>query len=189
MTKLGILREVAEHELGLMLNWRNEPRIRNNMYTRKEITGEEHLQWWSTVKSNDKNCYLMYELDETPLGIIGFNSIDRVNRNSSWAFYSSPEAPRGIGFKMEYLAVEYAFNILKLHKLYCEVLNFNTAVIRMHKKFGFNVEGILKEQHLYENKFIDIYQLGLLNRKWIENKDQMLEKINRLNEKMNRTKD
>lgn len=41
---------------------------------------------------------------------------------------------------MEYLALEYAFKDMGLHKLFCEVLAFNAPVIKLHQKFGFKIE-------------------------------------------------
>ncbi len=112
-----------------------------------------------------------------PLGVVGFVGIDLGNQKSSWAFYASRTAPRGTGSRMEYLALEFAFSKLGLNKLYCEVLAFNAAVIKLHQKFGFSVEGVLREQCLLERKFIDVYMLGLLAREWAGQRKVMLEKL------------
>jgi UDP-4-amino-4,6-dideoxy-N-acetyl-beta-L-altrosamine N-acetyltransferase len=174
---LGILRRIRDDEVELMLSWRNEPSVRLNMYTRHEISWNEHINWWNRVCSDEKNQYFMFESDSKPLGIIGFNQIDEINSNCSWAFYSSPRAPRGTGSRMEFLAIDYAFNNLNLHKLYCEVLSFNSSVIKLHEKFGFKVEGVFREHHLHEGTFIDIYRLGLLDFEWLNVRHTMLERL------------
>ena len=46
---------------------------------------------------------------------------------------------------METLALDYAFNELKINRLECEVLEFNSKVISFHKKFGFQEEGRKKQ--------------------------------------------
>src|SRR5207253_8227487 len=97
-----------------MLGWRNAPNLRANMYTRHEINMDEHLAWWARIQQRDDQRYFMYEAGEIPLGIIGFNGIDRTGENSAWAFYASPEAPKGTGSKMEFLALECAFGELGL---------------------------------------------------------------------------
>lgn len=162
----GSLRPVGDDDLQLMLLWRNAPAIRDNMYTRHEISEEEHLRWWSRTKSSEAHRYLMYEWDSEPLGVVGFNNIDNTNQNASWAFYAAPEAKKGTGSRMEFLALDYVFNELKLNKLYCEVLDFNTSVIRLHQKFGFTVEGIFRQQHRRDEAFCDIYRLGILATEW-----------------------
>lgn len=166
----GKLREIAESELGLMLSWRNAPNVRANMYTRHEISLDEHLCWWERTKLNPLHRYYMFEDLGVPLGIVGFVNIDPINKNASWAFYASPEAPRGTGSKMEFLALGHAFETLELHKLYCEVLDFNTPVIRLHEKFGFKIEGVLREQHYVDEHYADVYRLGLLQVEWRKRK-------------------
>ncbi|MNY18922.1 UDP-4-amino-4,6-dideoxy-N-acetyl-beta-L-altrosamine N-acetyltransferase [compost metagenome] len=177
MQSFGKLRNIKPEELELMRSWRNAPNVRANMYTRHEISLEEHLAWWSRVQQRTDQQYFMYEMAETPLGIIGFMGIDDESRNSSWAFYASPDAPKGTGSRMEFLALEYAFKEINLNKLHCEVLAFNSPVIKMHQKFGFQIEGILREHHKLDDVFVDIYRLGLLSREWAEHSTSMFNKI------------
>lgn len=175
--RLGCLRAIKPEELEMMLSWRNALSVRANMYTRHEISLVEHLAWWERIQTRSDQQYFMYEYQATPFGIVAFNGIDRTNQNSSWAFYASPNAPKGTGSRMEYLALEHAFSRIQLHKLCCEVLAFNTPVIRLHEKFGFKVEGILREQHKIDAAFVDIYRLGMLASEWATKRDQMLNKL------------
>lgn len=174
---LGILRPIKPEELTVMLEWRNSPIVRSNMYTRHEISLEEHLTWWSSVQKREDQQYFMFESNGTGSGIVAFTEIDTINRVASWAFYASPTAPKGTGSKMEFLALEYAFSHLNLHKLCCEVLAFNTTVIKLHEKFGFKVEGILREHHKIDVKFVDIYRLGLLAMEWERHRGEILHRI------------
>lgn len=174
---LGHLRPIETHELELMLSWRNAPGVRANMYTRHEISLDEHLAWWERTQQRVNQLYRMYEHRGTPLGIVAFNGIDIEQRNCSWAFYASPQAPKGTGSKMEWLALEHAFKSLGLHKVYCEVLAFNQPVIKLHEKFGFTVEGIFREHHLSEAGFVNIYRLGILAREWESRREDLLTKL------------
>lgn len=178
--QFGLLRPIKDSELELMLSWRNAPAVRENMYTTHEISLTEHMAWWERINSSDRQRYLMYEFQEQPLGIVGFTDLDRGSQNSSWAFYASPNAPRGTGSRMEILALDYAFNELGLHKLCCEVLAFNTPVVKLHQKFGFKVEGILRDQYHRDGRFVDIYRLGLLASEWESIRDVMISKLSRI---------
>lgn len=181
MNTLGQLRAIQDDELGLMLSWRNAPAVRANMYTRHEICEEEHLAWWSRTRQRTDQMYFMYEHENQPLGIVGITAIDGINSNCSWAFYASPDAPKGTGSRMEYLTLEYVFGILKLHKLYCEVLAFNTPVIKLHQKFGFALEGVLRQHHIVESEYVDIHRLGLLKSEWANQRLGMLNKLTATN--------
>lgn len=177
MDYLGNLRSIQDNELEIMRNWRNAPAVRANMYTRHEISSEEHLAWWARTRLREDQQYFMYANDGKPLGIVAFTMIDRVNSNCSWAFYAGLDTPRGTGSKMEFVALEYVFNDLKLHKLHCEVLAFNTSVINLHRKFGFQVEGIFRQHHRTDSGYTDIYGLGILASEWVRKREEMLEKI------------
>lgn len=177
MAPLGQLRSIEDQELELMRSWRNSPTVRQNMYTRHEISQEEHLSWWARTREREDQRYFMYESDGLPLGIVGFTQIDTISANCSWAFYSAPTAPRGTGSRMEFLALDLAFQELKMHKLHCEVLAFNEAVIRLHQKFGFQVEGIFRQHHRVEDRFVDIFRLGILNDEWSDKRTGMLDRL------------
>jgi len=177
MDSFGILRSIADDELELMRAWRNEPAVRANMYTQHEIGREEHLTWWTRTQARTDQKYFMYEMAGTPIGIAAFTGIDIHSQNSAWAFYASPSAPKGTGSKMEFLMLDHAFNELRLYKLYCEVLAFNSAVIKLHQKFGFSTEGVFRQQHKVNNDFIDIYRLGILATEWQAHRQTMLEKL------------
>jgi UDP-4-amino-4,6-dideoxy-N-acetyl-beta-L-altrosamine N-acetyltransferase len=177
MNQFGILRGIADDELELMRAWRNEPSVRANMYTQHEISREEHLTWWKKTKARTDQTYFMYEMAGAPIGIAAFTGIDMQSQNSAWAFYASSLAPKGTGSKMEFLMLEHAFDELQLHKLYCEVLAFNTPVIKLHQKFGFSIEGVFRRQHKVDADFVDIYRLGILASEWQERRHAMQEKL------------
>lgn len=180
MPSIGLLRSIRDDELESMRCWRNAPEVRANMYTRHEIGVDEHLAWWARVAQRQDTQYFMYEAAGVPSGIVSFTGIDRVNGHAAWAFYAAPSAPRGTGSKMELLALDHAFGPLALHKLHCEVLAFNTPVVRLHEKFGFKIEGVLREHHRVEDRFVDIIELGILATEWAGHRPAMVAKIESL---------
>jgi len=183
MNLLGVLREISSKDLEMIRKWRNAPDVRSNMYTQHIITEEEHQKWWCRISKDDSQVYFIFEYGGLGAGVVSFNQIDRENLQSFWAFYAAPDAPRGTGIKMEVLALDYAFNDLELHKLSCEVLAFNTPVINMHKKFGFQQEGIFRQQCLIEGKYIDVYRLGILSTEWKTKRPEMIARLQRYDRK------
>jgi UDP-4-amino-4,6-dideoxy-N-acetyl-beta-L-altrosamine N-acetyltransferase len=163
-----------------MLSWRNAPSIRNNMYNKHIISLDEHIEWWERSKLSKMNKYFMYEDEGISLGIVAITDISQTDNNASWAFYSSPESKKGTGSKMEFLALDFAFIELGLHKLWCEVLEFNQSVINMHKKFGFKPEGVYRSHHYINSGYIDVHRLSILKVEWLELRAAMKEKLLRL---------
>lgn len=174
---IGEFRSISIDMLDTVLEWRNAPKVRANMYTRHEISRQEHHDWWNRVAQASDKRYVLYQRGSEPLGVVGVTNIDRENGHACWAFYASPEAPPGTGSRMEFLALDYVFRELRLHKLYCEVLSFNTPVIKLHLKFGFQVEGTFREQHKTDEGFVDIVRLGMLAQEWETSREKMFEKL------------
>ncbi|OAB58142.1 hypothetical protein AY600_01070 [Phormidium willei BDU 130791] len=166
------LRSLNSSDKNLIYQWRNKERIRQNMYTDHIITQEEHELWLSGVLEDLSKIYLVCEFKNKPVGLIYFTDINEHHSRCYWGFYlGEDDSPRGCGFVMEYLALEYLFNThkdtMEIRKLCCEVFGFNTAVIKQHKRFGFKEEGKLRA-HFYKNKkYEDVVQMSLFKEDWV----------------------
>lgn len=160
------LRTLTDADLEMILAWRNAPSVRQNMYTTHVISPHEHRAWFERMRADDTKRYFVFERDGIAHGVIGFTAINAHSRRSSWGFYASPDAPRGTGSLMGYLALDHAFNDLRLHRLHCEVLDFNHASIRMHQSLGFAVEGTLRGHHYDGERYCDVILLGILEDEW-----------------------
>jgi UDP-4-amino-4,6-dideoxy-N-acetyl-beta-L-altrosamine N-acetyltransferase len=156
------LRPLESGDLERVLVWRNHPDVRKNMYTTHEISREEHLAWWAKVEHDKTKQYFVAVDGDEPLGVVNFVDISVRNKTATWAFYSGVLDRRGLGSQMESLALDHAFGPLGLEKLSCEVLAFNAPVIRLHKKFGFRVEGVFRRHH----DTADIYRLAIFKADW-----------------------
>jgi UDP-4-amino-4,6-dideoxy-N-acetyl-beta-L-altrosamine N-acetyltransferase len=168
---------LSHNDLELILEWRNAPEVRSNMYTRHEISLDEHRAWFERVNQDDSKVYFLVKLNDEPVGVVGFSEINLVYRVATWAFYASPFAPRGTGSLMEYHALEYAFEELNLHKLRCEVLGFNQVVVKLHKKFGFVEEGVLRDAFYDGQSYHNIIHLGIFSQEWKDVKGELKTKL------------
>jgi UDP-4-amino-4,6-dideoxy-N-acetyl-beta-L-altrosamine N-acetyltransferase len=172
-----LLRPMAETDLSLVLEWRNSDRVRANMYTDDIIPLESHLNWFSGAKSDPKARYFVLEHKGTPVGVVNVVQIDQRNRKCYWGFYlGATDAPKQSGPAMEFLALEYMFDTLKMHKVCCEVFTFNDAVVKLHKKFGFTEEGVLVDHILKNDKYEDAVAMAIFKDAW-DSLKATLEKI------------
>lgn len=171
----GRLRAFTEHDKNLVLAWRNAPGNRFNMYTQHEIQESEHSDWWENRAQIPSRADFIYELDGQGQGVVAFTDIDIANRTAFWAFYAAPDAPKGVGWLMEYLALEHALVKIPLRKLSCEVLAYNSRVLDRHKTFGFKVEGVFREHKRIRGEYCDVYRFGMLAHEWMDRRLQMQE--------------
>lgn len=171
------LRPMSDNDLNLVRQWRNSERVRANMYTDHLITANEHQEWFSKAKDDPRSRYFVFEHKGTPVGVVNIVQIDDRNKKCYWGFYlGDTTAPKTSGPAMEYLALEYMFNILKMRKVCCEVFVFNEPVIKLHKKFGFVEEGKFVGHVLKNNNYEDVVSLAIFNDTW----NSMYKKLERI---------
>nr|NLU58823.1 UDP-4-amino-4,6-dideoxy-N-acetyl-beta-L-altrosamine N-acetyltransferase [Pseudomonas sp. BIGb0427] len=175
----GKLRNIEADEVGLMLEWRNAPAVRANMYTRHVISEQEHLAWWQRLQQRQDQQYFMYEW-QGGCRDCRLHRHRHPQRQCQLGVLCRPGCRQGHWQPYGVFALEHAFNVLQLNKLNCEVLAFNSAVIKLHQKFAFQVEGIFREQHRVDDAYVDVYRLALLSREWDMHRDVMQEKLNKL---------
>lgn len=159
------IRSVSSADLERMLVWRNQPQVRAYMLTQHEISLDEHRQWFERCSKDPSRRLMIVEEGGDPLGFVGFSGVE-TGAVATWGFYAAPETVKGAGTKLGLTALEFAFGELLLHKVCGQALAFNEASIRMHQKFGFRQEGVLREQHKINENYHDIICFGLLREEW-----------------------
>lgn len=158
------LRKIEETDLLMILEWRNKKRIRDNMFTDHIISLEEHRQWFNGLNNDNSNAYLLFEYKKIPQGVTYFNNISSANRTCTWGFYlGNDNAPKGCGSTMAKAGLIYAFNHLKLRKIYGKVFAFNVKSIKIFQKLGFQQEGFLKKHALKKGNYEDVIIFALFN--------------------------
>lgn len=175
MVKQGnyALRKLSKSDLPQILDWRNDPVVRQNMYTDHVITVEEHVRWFEGLAQRKDQVHLVCEYAGQPIGVINFVQIDPQHQRAYWGFYMDPSLPPGRGAAMEFLALEYAFSVLHLRKLCCEVFSFNEGVIKLHKKFGFQQEGLYRYHVIKSGQPEDVVFLALFPEDFLPLKDKL----------------
>lgn len=75
---------------------------------------------------------------------------------------------RKIAQKAMESALEHAFYILNMHKVFLYVDTVNQPAIHVYKKLGFQLEGTMKEQFYARGTYRDSYFMGILKRDFIK---------------------
>jgi UDP-4-amino-4,6-dideoxy-N-acetyl-beta-L-altrosamine N-acetyltransferase len=160
----------------MVLSWRNHPDVRRQMFTSHEIVPAEHNAWWAAALSDSRRRYFICEdASDGPVGVVGFTELDPVNRTASWLMYSGRLDRRGLGRRMELSALDYAFGPLALEKLWGEGLTSNTAVLSLHRRFGFRVEGLFRDHVVSGGERRDVWRIGMLRDEWTRNRPLVAE--------------
>ena len=171
------LRLATESDLPVLLKWRNSIEIQETAENDSPVTRAEHALWFAEI-TNSNSTELIYEYNGTPIGQLNISRLDLKNSTAYWG-YSRGEniAPRGSGTIMEYLALEYAFDKLLLRKLCGELFLFNERVQKVHRKFGWRQEGVLRKHRLKNGVHHDVLCIALFSEDWNRMKEAMGRKL------------
>ncbi|MGN6307218.1 MAG: UDP-4-amino-4,6-dideoxy-N-acetyl-beta-L-altrosamine N-acetyltransferase [Mesorhizobium sp.] len=159
--------ELPEADLSKILSIRNEPPVRNNMYTSHQIGAEEHRLWVNGLRSSPDRKFFSVEHEGNIVGAAGLSAINLAHKRADWAFYISEAVHgRGIGSALEQQFLDLVFSTFDIEKLNCEVIEFNEKVIAMHERFGFRREGFRRDHVIRDGRKYGAVLLGITKAEW-----------------------
>ena len=131
----------------------------------------------SLKQLNDSNTIILTICDKktgNAVGQTGFFRIDWVGRMATFYIGISKRINQGKGFGKETvkLMIEYAFDILNLHRVQLHVATKNIAAIKAYKRAGFVIEGLLREAMYGQGEYHDFHLMGILKKDYLKLKNQ-----------------
>jgi UDP-4-amino-4,6-dideoxy-N-acetyl-beta-L-altrosamine N-acetyltransferase len=167
-------RPVVMEDAEMMLSWRNEPPVREGMFHSRLITLEEQIPWLRKRLEADDCHYYIFQFQGRPTGVFGIYDISVEQGVGEWVYFMGPrypELPRGAGAAMEFIAMETFYTTLGLRRVWGRTLKSNARVWQLHQRFGFEIEGVLREHVVKDGEIIDMLCVGMLDREWAARRD------------------
>ncbi|MEO1290112.1 MAG: GNAT family N-acetyltransferase [Chloroflexota bacterium] len=111
------------------------------------------LMWWA----------IEYTLDKKMIGRVELSYVDREDQHAEISYALNQQYwHRGIMTEAMECIIDYAFQTMKLNRLYARTLTDNTASCNLLGKMSFQREGHLREHSQVKGYPEDIYIYGLL---------------------------
>lgn len=124
----------ADH-LAQVLQWRNLPRIRQNMYNQELISTAQHAHWFAALQRDPARSYFVMLQDSKPIGSLNYSDMQQAQWE--WGCFIGENAVwPGSGILLELAALDFAA-ARGAKSLRAEVLHFNLAPIKLHRFFGY----------------------------------------------------
>jgi RimJ/RimL family protein N-acetyltransferase len=113
------------------------------------------IYFW-TIKIKDTNKHI---------GNIKIDPIDFNNGFAELGIIIGAKEEWGKGYAQEAINIvlDYCFNNIKIRKINLGVLSENFAAVKLYLKIGFEIEGTLKYQVKFDNKYIDTIKMAIFN--------------------------
>lgn len=162
------LRALEPADISLLFLWENNRenwRISNTIqpYSRTALT--QYIESVGDVYSDRQLRLIIERKDKAePLGAIDLFDCDFKNKRAGIGILVADDKNRGKGIGSACLEVmiDYVFNTLDLHQIYCNVLMDNPESLALFEKFGFKNAGIKKDWIYHEGQFVDECTMQLI---------------------------
>ena len=101
--------------------------------------------------------------DGTPIGAMAYFDHNVVQKRAELRKLIGPPEARGQGFAEEAtrLWIDYGISVLDLEKIVVSTLQTNIGNIKLNEEIGFQVEGLLRNEVLIDEKRHDVLRMGM----------------------------
>jgi len=149
------------------LSWINDPQVNQYTETRFDLSTLQNIKDYVDQQINSKDSvFLAMVLTDTGqhIGNIKIHRIDKTHKNAEISLLIGEKTSwgKGIGAEAISLITQYAFNDLKLNKLYAKCYSNNIGSIKAFEKAGYIREGCMRKQYCFGDVFVDGIILGML---------------------------
>ncbi len=162
-----ILKQISEKEItNEYLSWLNDKEVTRFMGFSDEYTFEKLEIYIKNIIENKTHLWTIRIKDpDKHIGNIKIDPIDLYNGFAELGIMIGDKNEWGKGYALEAinLVINYCFNNLEIRKINLGVLSENYAALQLYLKIGFIIEGTLKYQVKFNNKYIDTIKMAIFN--------------------------
>lgn len=163
------LRPFSKEDIPTITRWINDPEVRE-FVTQIFPQTEKQEEEWVNRGLNEKGITLAIETkDGILIGSMGLHDIHWADRRvTTGAIIGEKEYwGKGYGTDAKMQVLNYAFNILNLHKICSGVISFNKRSLNYSLHCGYKIEG-RRKKHIFKNgKYWALIELGLFKKDWL----------------------
>lgn len=160
------LRPITMADTDDIVRWRNADRVRKNFIYQALFTKESHENWMRTkVETGEVIQFIICEKEtDRAVGSVYFRDIDPVNKKAEYGIFIGEAdcAGKGIGSETARLAVDYAREVMKLHKLVLRVFADNIGAVKSYQNAGFVQEARLRDEFFQDGRYRDMLLMAVI---------------------------
>ena len=163
---------LAQPQQMRLLEIRNQPGVRQFMYTSHVIDEEEHRCWIGGLEDDSSRVAMGVLQENRVVGFAGLSAYSKQHGRADWGFYVDAEEPRrGLGTALSDRFLDFSFAMVD--KLNGEVLDYNQASCALHRKLGFQQEGIRRNHIVRDGKTHDAVLFGITKAEWADRRARL----------------
>lgn len=159
------LRTFEKEDIDFIHRLTNNPDVMSYWFEEAYNSKAKLEEVYMKNKDNSRERLFILDKDDEQLGFVALYSIDPIHRKAEFAIMIDP-AHQGFGYASEAtrLAIDYAFTVLNLNKLFLIVDEKNEKAMHVYKKVGFEVDAILKEEYFVNGSYHNAVIMSIFQR-------------------------
>lgn len=160
-------RDLTPDDLDQLVRWRNDPDV-NRYLSERLMTKEEAEAWFGRLRCNPKIWIKAILYDDRLVGYGTVESIDETNRKCELALIIGEKDVwgRGIGGTILVEMLRYAFDELRMHRVWAVAIRGNDRSERLLKRAGFSHEGTMRGAISKAGTFTDLLIYSILENEY-----------------------
>lgn len=135
--------------------------------THTEFTQEQIREWLaSRADAHDRADWAIIRItDDAYVGEVVLNDLDPHNESMGFRISLSAQGLFGKGYGSEATkaVVDYGLQVVGLHRISLEVVDFNTRAQRVYEKVGFHSEGLLRDAWYWDGEWSDVVVMAIVS--------------------------
>jgi diamine N-acetyltransferase len=166
------LRPAEKGDLPLFVTWFNDQAMARTLGMRAPISQAMEEQWFErAVADYGKTGYHFVAClieDDRPVGTIGLFDLDLMNGTAGLGISigAATDRGRGLGTDMLRALLRFAFDSLRLERVWLDVFDYNPGAQRVYERVGFTREGTARHAIFSEGAFHDVHRMSILRDEW-----------------------
>ncbi len=164
------LRPLERQDLRFVHELNNDAKIMRYWFEEPYETFSELSQLYDRhVHDQRERRFVAVDPQDELVGLVELIELDYIHRRGEFQIIIAPQCQgRGYAGQATRLAIEYAFKVLNMRKLYLIVDTSNAAAIHVYEKCGFQHEAELKEEFFGNGAYHNAYRMCIFQRDYFE---------------------
>jgi len=158
------IRETKLDDLDFVIKTESAKDNKKNVF---QWTKNEHIE---IIDNKDTLHLIIEDKDNINIGYAIVAGLKSNNKSIEIRRVVINEKNRGYGSEFLKLMQEYTFEDLGYHKLWLDFFESNKRVEGLYKRNGFKKEGKLRDLYYYNNKYITMVVMSILEDEYFKNK-------------------
>jgi diamine N-acetyltransferase len=120
------------------------------------------------IHNQTERRFIIATLHGHPAGLVELVEINHLHRRCEFQIAIHPGFQgRGFARQATRIAMDYAFSVLNIHKLYLHVDKDNARAVRIYESCGFRPEGILRDEFFMNGRYRDAVRMCLFQPEYL----------------------